>query len=90
MNGAWGEIRRQARVWHARALTAAGGDPSAAGLIAGASALTSVTCYPVASSDPLLDGGDAALDSEMGAIWFRKDLEPSLALYYQAHGDCSA
>ncbi|WP_437899444.1 UvrD-helicase domain-containing protein [Sorangium sp. So ce124] len=85
MTGGWGEIRRRAREWHAKALTAAEGNPSAAALIAAASALMDVPCFGVPSSDPLLDGGDAALDTETGAIWFRNDIDPGLALYYQAH-----
>lgn len=85
MTGAWGEIRRRAREWHAKALAEAAGDASAAGLVAAASALTGVMCFGVPSADPLLDGGDAALDTEAGAIWFRDDIERGVALYYQAH-----
>lgn len=85
MSSAWGEIRRRAREWHARALAEAGGDPSAAALLTAASTLTGVLRYGVPGADPLLDGGDAALDTETGAIWFRNDIEESLARYYQAH-----
>lgn len=85
MTGTWGEIRRKAREWHGRALVAAAGDPSAAALLAGACALTGLQCFSVPKSDPLLDGGDAALDTEMQAIWYRGDIEHGVALYYQAH-----
>lgn len=85
MTGAWGEIRRRAREWHDRALAAAGGESSAAALVAAASKLTGVSCFGVSGTDPLLDGGDAALDTEAEAIWFRNDIEPGMALYYQAH-----
>jgi len=85
VTGAWGEIRKRAREWHARILAAARSDPSAAALVTAASALMGIQCFGVPVSDPLLDGGDAALDTESGAIWFRNDIDTGLALYYQAH-----
>lgn len=85
MTGTWAEIRRRARAWHDRALAAAGSDSSAASLIVGACTLTGIQCFAVPSSDALLDGGDAALDTDAQAIWYRDDIDPGLAFYYQAH-----
>jgi len=85
VRGLWQEVRLQARQWHAKVLAESKGDPSAKALVAGASKLTEISCLSVPGSDPLLEGGEAIFDIEAGKIWFRNDIDPGLALYYQAH-----
>lgn len=85
MTSLWGEIRLRAREWHAKVLEQAGGDPSAAALIDAATELTEIPCFGLPGSDPLLDRGEAELDLEAGAIWFRNDIPSELSLYHRAH-----
>jgi superfamily I DNA/RNA helicase/Zn-dependent peptidase ImmA (M78 family) len=55
----------------------------AARLLARAEALTGLVRIPLASGDPLLYGARATLDD--GFIYYDAGVEPTLALYYQAH-----
>src|SRR5579871_2494169 len=83
--GHWEDLRRQARAQRALVLAEAGGDPSAVALLAAADRLTGLQRVGLPGSDPLLDGGEAALDLEWEQIWFNRDIEPLLAMFYQAH-----
>lgn len=83
--GHWEDLRRQARAQRASVLAEAGGDPSAEALLAAADRLTGLEPVGLPAGDPLLDGGEAALDLDMERIWFNRDVEPGLALFYQAH-----
>jgi DNA helicase-2/ATP-dependent DNA helicase PcrA len=85
MAGHWEQIRQQARIRHAQALAAAGGQPSATALLEAAARLTGVGREAVSGNNPLLDGGLAQLDPEAETIWYNGDLDPRLAVAYQAH-----
>ena len=81
----WDHIRRQARARRAAVLCEVGDDISAESLLAAADRLTGFVRIGVPSSDPLLDGGDAALDLVMERIWFNREVEPQLARFFHAH-----
>ena len=81
----WDNIRRAARAQHAAMFLEAGGDPSAESLLDAADRVTGFKRIPLSANDPLLDGGDAVLDIDMERIWFNCEIEPRLALFYQAH-----
>ncbi len=81
----WDEIRRRARTRRAAALREAGGDPSAESLLAAAERLTGFERIGLPAGDSLLDGADATLDHGMKRVWFNREVEPRLALFYQAH-----
>ena len=81
----WDEIRRQARAQRTAVLCEAGDDTSAESLLAAADRLTGFERIDLPAGDPLLDGGDAALDLDMERIWFNREVEPRLSLFYQAH-----
>jgi DNA helicase II / ATP-dependent DNA helicase PcrA len=87
----WSYIRAQARLRHrevhAYAVSVAPHTVSApltaTQLLAYAETLTGLVRIPLASSDPLLYGAQATLDD--GFIYYDAEIEPWLALYYQAH-----
>ena len=81
----WDEIRRRARTQRAAVLREAGRGSSAESLLAAAERLTGFERIGLPAGDPLLDGADAALDHDMKRVWFNREIEPSLALFYQAH-----
>ena len=81
----WDHIRRQAYVQHNAVLCEAGDDTSAESLLAAADRLTGFERIGLPAGDPLLDGGDAALDLGMERIWFNREVEPGLVRFYQAH-----
>ena len=81
----WDEIRRRARTQRDAALREAEGDPSAESLLAAAERLTGFERIGLPAGDSLLDGADAALDHGMKRVWFNREVEPGLALFYQAH-----
>src|SRR5207253_816169 len=83
--GHWEDIRREARTWRASAFAMAGGDPSAMALLVGADHLTGLSRVGLRTGDALLDGGEAELDLNSEKIWFDRDVDPKLALFYQAH-----
>lgn len=83
--GHWEDVRRQARAQRAAVVAEAGGDPSAEALLAAADRLTGLERVGLPGGDPLLDGGEAALDLVMETIWLNRDVEPGPALFYQAH-----
>lgn len=85
MTGLWEQIRQRARLRHAEALAASGGDPSAAALLDAAARLTGVGREAVSTDSPLLDGGQAQLDPEAETIWYNADIDPRLATAHQAH-----
>lgn len=87
----WSYIRAQARLRrrevraHAANLApkAVSDVLPAAKLLARAESLTGLVRIPLASGDPLLYGARATLDE--GFIYYDANVEPTLALYYQAH-----
>jgi ATP-dependent DNA helicase UvrD/PcrA len=79
----WDMIRVKARQQRAIICAATGGDMSAAALLSAADTLTGLRRVGVAPDDPLLYGAEAVLHS--GVIWYRDDVEPWRALFYQAH-----
>src|SRR5215210_4794006 len=87
----WSYIRAQARLRHrdvqAYAANAAPYTAAAAlttaQLLAHAETLTGLVRIPLAAGDPLLYGAQATLDD--GFIYYNAEIEPWLALYYQAH-----
>ena len=81
----WDNIRREARARRAAVLHKAGDGPSAESLLGAAERVTGFERIALPAGDPLLDGGDAALDLDMETIWFNREIEPRLALFYQAH-----
>ena len=81
----WDDIRQQARAQRTAVLGENSGVAPAEALLAAADRLTGFGRIPLRAGDPLLDGGDAALDHEMRMIWFNRDVSPRLALFYQAH-----
>ena len=81
----WDDIRQQARAQRTAVLGDDSGVTSAESLLAATDRLTGFGRVPLPAGDPLLDGGDAALDLEMQLIWFNRDVSPRLALFYQAH-----
>ena len=81
----WDDIRQQARGQRTAVLGDDSGVTSAESLLAATDRLTGFGRVPLPAGDPLLDGGDAALDLEMQLIWFNRDVSPRLALFYQAH-----
>ena len=81
----WDDIRQQARAQRTAVLGENSGVAPAEALLAAADRLTGFGRIPLRAGDPLLDGGDAALDHEMQMIWFNRDVSPRLALFYQAH-----
>lgn len=83
--GHWEDIRRRARAYRVDALALAGGEASAAALLTAAENLTEVRRLPVKKGDVLLDGGVAVLDRDADAIWYDRDADPRLAVFYQAH-----
>lgn len=83
--GHWDIIRRKARDYHVMACAVAKGKCTAEALLAAADELTRLKRVPVAANNPLLGGAEAVLDLEAKIIWYNQDVEPELALYYQAH-----
>ncbi len=81
----WDEIRRRARAQRAAVLREAGGDLSSESLLAAADRLTGYERIGRPTGDSLLDGAEATLDHDMERVWFDRDVEPSLARFYQAH-----
>ena len=81
----WDNIRREARARRAAVILEAGDDPSAESLLKAADRVTGFQRSPLPAGDPLLDGGDASLDIEMEIIWFNREVDPRLAMFYQAH-----
>lgn len=81
----WEDLRKLARQRRAEALAAAKGDPSAAALLAATDRLTGFERFGLPGDDTLLDGGEAVLDPNLERIWFNRNVEPRLALFYQAH-----
>ena len=81
----WDEIRRWARAQRAVALRETGGDSSAESLLAAAERLTGFERIGLPSGDSLLDGAEATLNHDMERVWFNREVEPSLARFYQAH-----
>lgn len=79
----WETIRARAREQRALVCAAAGGDLSAAALLSAADTLTGLRRVGVPADDPLLYASEAVLHS--GVIWYRDDVEPWRALFYQAH-----
>src|SRR6266699_2325412 len=81
----WEQIRSQARTQHTRISTSASGEVTAQALLEAAARITGIRPVPVHAGDPLLDGGEAVLDREIGVIWFNADIEPELVRIYIAH-----
>src|SRR5436309_3084113 len=87
----WSYIRAQARLRHreVQAYAANLAPPTASAqltarqLLDDAETLTGLVRIPLASGDPLLYGAQATLDD--GFIYYNAEIEPRLALYYQAH-----
>lgn len=79
----WETIRARAREQRTLVCAAAGGDPSAAALLSAADTLTGLRRVGVPADDPLLYASEAVLHS--GIIWYRDDVAPWRALFYQAH-----
>ncbi len=81
----WDEIREHARQMHAKVRSY--GEPSAEisaqDLLCKTEQMTGVKRVPLAADNPLLNGAAAMLAHE--TIWYNEDVEPWLALYYQAH-----
>ena len=61
----WQDLRRTARARRDAAVLEASGNPSATALLAAADRLTGFERLGLPAGDPLLDGGDAALDLDM-------------------------
>lgn len=83
--GHWEEIRRKARAYRANALAETGGHASAAALLAATEAITQIKRIPVKAGDPLLDGGEAVFDADAGIIFYSREVDPRLSVFYQAH-----
>lgn len=83
--GHWEDVRRKARACRADALALTGGEASAAALLTASEDLTEVRRLPVKKGDVLLDGGVAVLDRDADTIWYDRDTDPRLAVFYQAH-----
>ena len=81
----WDNIRREARARRIAVIHEAGDDPSAKSLLGAADRVTGFQRFALPAGDPLLNGGDASLDIDMESIWFNSEVEPRLALFYQAH-----
>lgn len=81
----WNQIRNQARTRRGSVLAEAGDDEQAVSLLAAADRLTGFTRVGLPKGDPLLDAAQSSLDRESGYIWYDVSIEPSLALFYQAH-----
>ena len=81
----WDDVRRKARNQRAEVLREAGGDASAASLLAAADRLTGFQRIGLPAGDSLLDGGDAILHLQLKSILFNRDVNPRLGLFYQAH-----
>ncbi len=79
----WDIIRARARQKRAIVCAATGGDTSAVALLSAADTLTGLRRVAVPPDDTLLYGSEAVLHS--GVIWYRDDVEPWRALFYQAH-----
>lgn len=83
--GRWEDIRRLARQTRA----AVDGDLSDAlaadAVLAVAARQSGISCSPVLSGDPLLDGAEAVLDREADTIWYNQDLELELRRIALAH-----
>ena len=78
-------VRVLARRRHEEACAQAGGLKSAAGLLDGAAAITSITRQPVPDDDPILCGAEAILVPSLPAIFFKKGVSVEQAAFYQAH-----
>ena len=72
----WDNIRREARARRTAVLHEAGDNPSAESLLDAAERVTGFERIALPAGDPLLDGGDAALDIEMERIWFNREIDP--------------
>ena len=81
----WDNIRREARARRHAVLHETGENPSAESLLRATDRVTGFQRLPLPAGDPILDGGDASLDIDMKIIWFNREVEPRLALFYQAH-----
>jgi len=81
--GHWDMIRESARQQRAIVCAVTGGDTSAAALLSAADTLTGLRRVGVPPDDTLLYGSEAVLHS--GVIWYRDDVEPWRAMFYQAH-----
>jgi superfamily I DNA/RNA helicase len=83
--GQWEDVRRKARAYRAEVLDLTGGDTSAAALLAAVEKITGVRRHPVKAGDSLLDGGVAVLDRDADTIWYDREVDPLLAVFYQTH-----
>lgn len=81
----WDDIRESARVRRASALAEAAGDHRASSLLAALDRLNTMERIAVPHGDSLLDGAKAVLDRDAQRIWFDRDVDAGLALFYQAH-----
>ncbi len=81
----WDVIRQRARTQRTALLSDVRYDTSAESLLAAADRLTGFERIGLPDGDSLLDGGDAVLDLVTRYILFNREVEPRLALFYQAH-----
>lgn len=83
----WDSIRESARKRHAEVCsfgdTALPTGSPAAALLDRAEEMTRIQRVPLPKGHPLLEEAEAMLDWDV--IWYNEDVEPWLALYYQAH-----
>lgn len=81
----WDLIRAKARAQREIVQAEAGGSEMAEALLLSADSITGFTRVGVPAGDPLLDGGESALDVEARVIWYNRELEPELMRFYQSH-----
>lgn len=82
---AFAAARATARHWRSLALERAGGDGSSAALIDAALGLAGLTAFPVGDDDSNLCGGEAVLDREADAIFYKASVSTALARFEIAH-----
>lgn len=82
---AFAAARATARLWRSRALERARGNASSEALIKAALALAGLNACPVADNDSNLCGGEAVLDRDAAAIFYKKSVSTALAQFEIAH-----
>ena len=78
-------VRVLARRMHEEVCAQAGGKKSAAELLDGATAITSIARQAVVDDDPVLLEAEAILDLSVPAIFFKSGVSAEQAAFYQAH-----
>lgn len=81
----WSVIRKRAREEYLRGVDSFSGEISLEKILEAAIKATGLDCIGLPKGHELLAGGEARLDIESNAIWYRNDVELWKQTFYKAH-----